>query len=173
LSAGPATGQATALVLAARAQALAVVGRTDEALAALTPLRAAFDALPDSLTSNVDSVFGWPEIRLRHTISYVHALAGRSRQAHQAHDDALAIYPAARLRSRAQIQLHRAHTMVAYGDLATGVDHAVRTVEAVPPAQRGRLVFALADRVVDAVPARESARADVRSLRELVADSRV
>jgi transcriptional regulator with XRE-family HTH domain len=173
LSAGPATGQATALVLAARAQALAVVGRTDEALAALTPLRAAFDALPDSLTSNVDSVFGWPEIRLRHTISYVHALAGRSRHAHQAHDDALAIYPAARLRSRAQIQLHRAHTMVAYGDLATGVDHAVRTVEAVPPAQRGRLVFALADRVVDAVPARESARADVRSLRELVADSRV
>ena len=169
---GPPTGQATALVLAARAQALAVVGRTEEAVAALTPLRVAFDALPDSVTSNVDSIFGWPEIRLRHTVSYVHALAGRSRHAHQAHDDALAIYPAARVRSRAQIHLHQAHTMVADGDLATGMDHAVRTVEAVPAAQRGRLVFALADRVLDAVPARETTRADVRALRELVAETR-
>ena len=173
LAVGPPAGRGGAVALAARAQALAIAGRTGEALAALAPLRGAFDALPDSVTSNADSVFGWPEYRLRHTESYVYGLTGRHKRAHQAHDDAVALYPAARIRSRGQIELHRARSLVSEGHVRDGIDHAVRTIEAVPPAQRGRLVFALADRVVEAVPAREGARAHLWALRELVASSRV
>jgi hypothetical protein len=130
------------------------------------PLRAAFDALPDSVTTSTDSIFGWPEHRLRHTESIVHTGSGTSAQAHLAHDAALALYPPTRLISRCQIKLHRATRLVRDGHIGDGLSYAGASLAVLPAEHRGRLVLTVAEQVLEAVPASETQRPEAAELRD-------
>lgn len=159
-------------LLAARAQTLSLLGRPQEAEAALEPLRDAFDALPDSVKTCTDSIFGWPEHRLRHTESIVHTGSGTSAQAHRAHDMALSLYPPTRLVSRCQIKLHRATRLVRDGHIGDGLTYAGESLAALPADHRGRLVLTVAEQVLKAVPASETQRPEAADLRDrLVAEA--
>src|SRR2546422_149147 len=54
------------------AQTLAVAGRPGEALAALGRVAEVTEQLPARVVADEGSMLGWPEVRLRHTESYVH-----------------------------------------------------------------------------------------------------
>lgn len=156
-------------LLGARAQTLTRLGRADEALAALEPLRATVDALPESVTCAADSIYGFPPHRLRHAESFVRATAGGSALAHQAHDAAIAAVPQDRLISRCQIELHRSARLVRDGLVRDGVAHAHAQVATLPGDKRGRFVLALVDTVVASVPSALSQMDDVHALRDLAA----
>jgi tetratricopeptide (TPR) repeat protein len=81
-------------LLAGKAQALAMLGRAEEAEATLRQLREVFAALPSEVTGERESWFAWPEYRLWHTESFVHSELGQFEQATEAQDRALALYPA-------------------------------------------------------------------------------
>ncbi|GAB2597078.1 hypothetical protein GCM10027269_60370 [Kribbella endophytica] len=63
-------------LMSGKAQTLALAGRRAEAEAALHEVRAIYDSLPPETIDNRDSIYGWPEDRLRFTESYVSRISG-------------------------------------------------------------------------------------------------
>jgi len=154
---------------AAQAQALALMGRRNDAIAALRAVENVLDALPPG--SN-DTIFDWTERNLRHAESFVYGLTGTAAEADAARDRALAMYGPERAVSRAQVHLHQAVGAVRNGDAAGGVHQATAVLEALPPRERGHFVLAIADMVLAAVPAPERQRPDVAEYRDLLASIR-
>lgn len=73
-------GRATAAtcgLLAGRAQALALAGRHVEAVDTVRELGGLAEQLPAPVIGDVESLWGWPEHRLRHTESWVYTHAGQ------------------------------------------------------------------------------------------------
>ena len=155
---------------AVRAQALALLGRHDEARRTLGDLDAVFARLPESTVTDCVSEWGWSEQRLRHVQSWVHSHAGRLDQAAAAQDAALALYPASSSMGRAQVQLHRAMCVIAAGDPTEGARHTVRTIQALPRDFRDNaLIRRTAVLVLGAVPERARTLPAVTEARELLA----
>ncbi|GAA4058523.1 helix-turn-helix transcriptional regulator [Actinomadura miaoliensis] len=117
---------------AAKAQALATWGRHDEAKVSLENLKRVFDGLPDSVRDDRSTQWGWSEQRLYHVASHVHTLAGDVKQATEAQDTALTFYPEENYQGRSQIELHRSGCFIRAGDVDTGAQHMVRTLERLP-----------------------------------------
>src|SRR5439155_26071017 len=136
---GPRAGVASGHAM--RAQALALLGRHDEARSALGDLDEAFARLPESTVADCVSEWGWSEQRLRHVQSWVHSHAGRVDEAAAAQAAALALYPASAYRGPAQLQLHRALCVVAAGDPSEGARHTIHTLETLPPHCRDNAVI--------------------------------
>jgi hypothetical protein len=166
ISASP--GMGTGSVLAGQAQVLALLGRSRDAHAALSQAQAAFERLPQSVVADTDSLFGWPEHRLRHTESFVHTHAGSATDAIRAQDRALDLYSSDMIRERAQIQLHRAQCIIQTGDSRAGAAHAAEALTCIPPDQRTQVVMAVARSVVRAIPARDLDGPEVTDLCELL-----
>jgi hypothetical protein len=152
-------GMGTGTVLIGRAQALAALGvlprevryagrrcSSAEARDAMTKVYATVDRLPAAVIGDVTSLFGWPEHRLRHGESFVYTSIGATREAAEAQERALAIYPEHMVRERAQIELHRATR------LATNV------LAALPAAQCTEVIIEVARSVVRAIPTTEHRR---------------
>jgi DNA-binding XRE family transcriptional regulator len=153
-----------------RAQALALLGRHDEARRALGDLDEVFARLPKSTVVDRLSEWGWSEQRLRHTQSWVHSHAGRLDEAVAAQDAALALYPASSGMAPAQVQLHRAMCIVAAGDPGEGARHTVRTLRALPGHFRDNAVIRrTAALALGAVPERARTLPAVAEARELLA----
>jgi transcriptional regulator with XRE-family HTH domain len=153
-----------------RAQALALLGRHDEARRALGDLDAVFVRLPESTVTDCVSEWGWSEQRLRHVQSWVHSHAGRLDEAAAAQDAALALYPASSSMGRAQVQLHRSMCVIAAGDPTEGARHAIRTLQALPQHFRNDvLVRRTAVLALGAVPERARTLPAVTEARELLA----
>ncbi len=167
VDASPGMGSATVLI--GRAQALAAMGRSAEAKSAMTAVYDVVDRLPDRVTADVTSMYGWPEYRLRHGESFVYTHLGDNRRAAAAQDRALALYPAHMFRERAQVQLHQAVRMVHGGDPTAGAAHARQVVGELPEKQRIKVVLEAAKSVVRAVPEAEQRRPEVVALREMLA----
>lgn len=91
----------------AKAQALALLDRKQEAREALRELEAAFERLPRDLTREKVSTTGWAEERLHHATSYASAFGGLG-VGGPARESALKLYPPVAWRGVAQVQLHRA-----------------------------------------------------------------
>jgi hypothetical protein len=161
-------GMGTGSVLMGRAQALALQGRSAEATAAVSEVYRALDRLPDHVTADTASMYGWPEYRLRHGESFVYTHAGDTRRAAEAQDRAVAIYPAHMFRERAQVQLHQALRLMLDGEPAEGVRHALETLAALPDAQRIEVVLHVARAVVQAVPESERHAEQPTRLRQLL-----
>jgi transcriptional regulator with XRE-family HTH domain len=143
----------TASALAARAQALAVLGRPADAVSAMAPLHSVFERLPADVTDNSASWFAYPEHTLRHTESFVYTYGGRRADALDAQDRVLTLYPAHKHRSRAQVQLHRAACLVLDGATREGLDHAATTMTTLPAAFQGdHLIQRIAHTVLAVVP---------------------
>jgi hypothetical protein len=164
-----APGTGTGSVLMGRAQALAMVGARDQATQALRQLYPVVDRLPDHVTTDTDTMYGWPEYRLRHGQSFVYTHLDDQARAEHAHDTALTLYPPHLFRERALVQLHRALGMVRAGDVATGTDHARHVVTELPENQRIDMVLEVARAVARAVPVEQQRRPEVTDLNDVLA----
>lgn len=155
---------------AARAQALALLGRHEEARAALGDLDNAFTRLPASTLADVRSQWGWPERKMHHVQSWVHSHAGRLQEAAAAQEATLALYPASSYLGPTQVQLHRAMCIVVAGDPAEGARQTVRSFQELPQCYwRDVLVRRTAVHVLDMIPERAHALPAVAEARELIA----
>jgi hypothetical protein len=96
-------------------------------------------------------------------------LSGDTRSAWVAQDAALALY-AAPGRGRAQVEMHRAETLIRSGDVDTGARHCVSVLTALAPAWRGdNLITSSARAALSAIPLPLRQRAAVREAREVLA----
>ena len=163
LSAGLPTAASCGL-LAGRAQALSLAGRHAEAVDTLDHLTELAGQLPTAVINDVDSLWGWPEHRLRHTEAWVHAHAGRLTDATHARDLAVNLYPSNMARLRTQVQLHHAAALIRTGDIPQGLRLAADLLENLPVTEHNRLVQAVARQVIEAVPTGERSQPAYREL---------
>ena len=163
--AGPLASAGTAGLYAGLAQTLAVDGRSDEALAALGRVADVTERLPAGVVADESSMLGWPEVRLRHTESYVHTWLGDTRRAYAAQDAALQIYPESLARDRAKIQLHRVACMVQDGDVGGGLTYAGRVLDSLPVQHHTQSVYAIGRAAMRVVPVQERSRPEAAELR--------
>ncbi|MCG5464251.1 helix-turn-helix domain-containing protein [Micromonospora sp. MED01] len=154
-------GQATSAacgLLAGRAQAMSLAGRHTEAVATVRQLADLAEQLPAAIVGDVESLWGWPEHRLRHTESWVYTHAGRLGDAEQAQGRALELYPRSQARLRAQVQLHQAARLIRGGHIPDGLRLAADLLDELPVDQHNHLLRSVARQVVDAVPVSERRR---------------
>lgn len=155
--------------LGAQAQTLALLGRAEEARTAVDQLADLFERLPNDVTKDHGTIYGYPQTRMWHSTSYVHTHLGNTAAARAAQDNALTLYPIGRVRARAQVQLHTARCLVLDGHLDDGVHHASAVIDAVPLQHRTAMVLGMGHKVYDAVPTSERTRPTVAGLREMLA----
>jgi transcriptional regulator with XRE-family HTH domain len=151
-----------------RAQALVLTGQADAAESELRRAEHVLSQLPSSVTSDVDSVHGVGEDRLRYTETWVYAHSGNTVKADAAAARAMQFYPASDYRSPAQIKLLQAFARTTAGDVSEGIRQAQATYEVLPPAHRTTMVTNLAKRVLQPIPQHEQKQPHVAAYRELV-----
>ncbi|GAA4466364.1 hypothetical protein GCM10023170_077140 [Phytohabitans houttuyneae] len=156
---------AVAGLYAGRAQALAIAGRHAEATAAVRLVEEATEGMPAEDADDVESLFGWPEHRLRHTQSYVHTLTGELAEAAKAQERALTLYPTSQARLRTQVGLHQAACLIKGGDIPGGLRHAADMLDQLPADQHNAVLQEVAHRVMAAVPAVERGRPEAEDFR--------
>lgn len=157
-----------AQALAAKAQALALLGRADDARATVEMIEPIFTKTPATVTGDEASVYGWPQSCLRHAESFVYSHLGLADEASRAQQQALALYPTGETRSRALVHLHEALCQMDF-DIDAGSHHAAHAISSLPVAQRTTMILHIGHRIVMAVPERERARPSVAGLREALA----
>lgn len=162
-------GVGTGSVMSGRAQALAMSGRAAEARAALADLYEMVDRLPSRVRTDVESMYGWPEYRLRHTESLVFTHIGDLVAAEAAQDQALTLYPAGFFRERTQVQLHRAQRLIRGGEPVAGAADACAALDGLPEGHRIEVVLEVARWAAAVVPATEHRRTEVGELLEMLA----
>ena len=111
-------------------------------------------------------MLGWPEVRLRHTESYVYTWLGDTTRAYAAQDSALRHYPESHLRARAKLLLHRGACMIQDGDVGGGLNYATQVLDGLPAMHRTEAVRAIGQALMGFVPARERSRPEAVELRE-------
>lgn len=161
-------GRATSAVAglhAGRAQALARVGRFDDAVAAVRDVERVTALIPGDVASDDESLFGWPEHRLRHTESYVYTHVGNLTAATAAQDRALMLYPASQARLRTQVGLHRAACLIKGGHVADGLRYAADLLDDLPREHHNTVLYEVARQVLATVPALDRGRVEVADLR--------
>lgn len=152
------------------AQTLAVAGRRGEALRALARVKDLTERMPAAITADDESLLGWPEVRLRHTESYVYTWLGDAPAASAAQEQALRLYrPESPARQPTQVRLHRAAGMLRAGDVAGGLAYASNTLDELPAEQHNDHVYALGRAVLTFVPRREWGRPEAAELCERLA----
>jgi len=166
ITAKPCAGAAGAL--AARAQALSLRGDVEGSRAALVRLAELTEAMPSDLLADDQSLFGWPEVRLRHTESYAFSHLGASTEAYDAQQRSLDLYPPELAREMAMVQLHRARCLVVDGDVGEGIGFALYILIELPERFQNQSLYEIAGHVADAVPAEERHRPALADLRILI-----
>jgi hypothetical protein len=159
-------------LLGGQAQVLALLGDIRGAQLALRELHETYARLPSGVMNLRDSYFGWSEHRLHHATSFTHSMTGATGEATAAQDSALRLYPKTRTIARCQIHLHRARCLIIDGDTSDGLSHASHALVGIEVARRKQFVLAVADHVLEAVPATERARPEARELEDLLHESR-
>ena len=156
-----------------RAQALVLAGKYDAAQRELVQAEQILGQLPDEVRSDPDSVHCFSEDRLRYTETWVYAYSGDTARTDVAAEQAKGLYPVTDFRTPLQIELLQAFSRTKSGDTTEGVRHAHSRLEALPLAQRTRMVGDLAQRVLEPLSEADLKRPDVISYRELLAQSPV
>jgi hypothetical protein len=159
-----------AIVSTVRAQLLALEGRAGEAVTELRTCEEIFQALPASAT-DVRSVTGWAEDRVRHSEAWVYAHIGDRVRLEESVARTLALVPSTDTRVRAQLGLLQASGHVRAGDVSEGLRVAHVIYEAYPAEQRTAMVTSLARQVAEAVPERSRTEPVVVGYQELLAAS--
>jgi hypothetical protein len=109
-----------------------------------------------------EPMLGWPEVRLRHTESYVYTWLGDTARAYAAQERALQLYPGALLREWAAMLMHRATCIVRDGDVGGGLAYAGTVLDDLPTEHHTDLVYAVARAAVAAVPESDRGRREAR-----------
>jgi transcriptional regulator with XRE-family HTH domain len=155
-AAGLFAGLAQTQAVARHPEALSTLGRVADLTGRVSAAEAA----------DHDSMFGWPEVRLRHTESYVYTTLGETARAYQAQDAALALYGPDLARECAAMQLHRARCMITDGDVSGGAAYAHQVLDQLPDEHHTELVYAVARDALVAVPDSDANLTPVSGLRE-------
>ncbi len=113
-----------------------------------------------------ESVFGWPEHRLRHTESFVYTEIGDTPRAIAAQDRALQLYPATQTTNRAMVQMHRASCIIQDRNIGDGMRYAAQVLDALPVETHNQLIYETARRAVATVPHNERSRPEFDDLRD-------
>ncbi|MFY1692715.1 helix-turn-helix domain-containing protein [Plantactinospora sp. WMMB782] len=150
---------------AGRAQLLAMQGRAEEARAEMRRVVDITAQLPAVPADEDDSLWIWPEQRLRHTESFVYTYIGDTPAASAAQDRAVALYPSTQARLRTQVELHRACGLIRDGHIPDGLRHAADVLDRLPTEQHTDTLRSVAHQVLAAVPEREMHRPAVADLR--------
>ncbi|MEE3920091.1 helix-turn-helix transcriptional regulator [Micromonospora sp. BRA006-A] len=145
-----------------------LAGRHDEAVATVRHLSEQIERLPATVVGDVESLWGWPEHRLRHTESWVYTHSGDQKAAAAAQAWALELYPATQVRLRTQVQLHQAAATVRAGHITDGSTAAADLLDRLPREQHNELVRAVTMQVTAAVLDRERHRPLYRELMDRV-----
>lgn len=153
---------------ATRAAAQIIRGDRAGARDTLGQLAATFDRLPEAATQDRGSVWGWPEQRLRHNESRLYTLLGDTKRAATAQQRALALYPDELRRSAAQVHLNGATCLILDGDVASGLQYATSTVEALPAEQRTTVITKVASGVLETLPPQARNHSQAQHLRSLL-----
>jgi transcriptional regulator with XRE-family HTH domain len=159
--AGTAPPDAMPEFISGKAQALALAGQRDAAIAALHQVEATFVSLPTGMTADNYSLFGWPTDRLMFTRSFVYSHLGDFPLAAEAQSAAIAAYPETYRRGPAQIELQRAMCLAKMRDTTAAVQHAQGVIADLPDSERIRPVVDLGRKVLDAVPQEDQQRPEV------------
>ncbi|NYD49522.1 hypothetical protein BJY14_005505 [Actinomadura luteofluorescens] len=154
---------------AAKAQALAELGRHAEAGDALRDLRGVFERLPEAVRNGRGN-WGWSVGRLHFVASLVHTCAGNVGPALEAQDAALGVCSPQNWGFRGQIEMQRAGVLIGAGDVDDGVHHMTRVLEGLSAEQRGDgLVRGSALTSLRLAAPAQAGRASVQQARELLA----
>ncbi len=157
---------------AARAQALAELGRHREASEALDDVRNVYDRLPEFVRADRTTQWGWSDQRFWYVASTVHTHAGSLDDALNAQDKALAAYPTRNWQARTQVEMHRAGVLMRAGDVDEGARHMVRVLERLPAEQRADgLLQQSAMTSLRLAPTEQTQRRTIREARELLASN--
>jgi hypothetical protein len=151
---------------AGRAQALALAGRHADAVTAVEEVERVTERLPAAAPADAESLFGWPEHRLRHTQSYVYTHANEFAAAQKAQDRALALFPASQARLRTQVALHRASCLIRSGHVPDGLRYAADLLDDLPAEQHNLMLHEVAQQVLASVPLVERDRVEADELRQ-------
>lgn len=166
--AGDTCGAAVMEALASRAQALALLGRAQDAEETIQTMQERFGGLPAATADDRLSTSAWPETALRHTAAFTYTHTGNAVCADRAQTAALALYPASMHRQRAQIELLRATCRVQQGDISTGVQHATTTVQELSHDQRTTTIQRGAHMVLAAIPETQRNHHAVQEYRQIL-----
>jgi hypothetical protein len=169
--AGPLACAGSAALYAGLAQTLAVAGRAGEALAALGRVADVTERLPARVVADEGSMLGRPEVRLRHTESYVHTWLGDTRRAYAAQEVALQIYPESLASERAMMLLHRVACMIQDGDVGGGLAYAGWVLDSLPAQHHTESVYAIGRAAMRVLPAQDRGRPEAAELRARLASS--
>ncbi|MEQ4299952.1 hypothetical protein ABNF97_00945 [Plantactinospora sp. B6F1] len=152
------------LLLAARAQALALLGDKLGAIKCLDAM-----AMTRSTSTDAAPVFSWGDRHVLHSRSFVYSTAGPLNEAERAQDLAVQAYRPDQTLGRAQVEMHRALSIIRCGDVRAGVDHAADVVQMNAP---GRYLLAIADYVLTSVRAEDRRLPAVRQYAEILTNVR-
>jgi hypothetical protein len=155
------------MTLQTRAEFLAGQGDAAGVETTITELRRVFAALPDKVTEDQISTWGWPEHTLRFSESFAYSLLGDSTRAHNAIDKALRLCPGEKAGGRANLELMRALALVHEREVTEGLRHAVTTCRSLPTSLARRRI---AGEIIKALPnAKARAHPSARQLQSLTA----
>jgi transcriptional regulator with XRE-family HTH domain len=159
-SSAPCSGRTSAL--AAKAQALAMLGREKAANETLATLERTFERLPRDITREKLSALGWPEERLHHVRSYCGMYGTSPAAGEVARAEAVRLTADADWYSTTQLRLHRAATE------ADAQDAVATLGDLSESQQRDRFVRMIAARALVSCEARDARSAGVADLREVL-----
>lgn len=151
-------------LLAGRAQALSLAGRHAEAISTVHQLTDLAGQLPAIVINDVDSLWGWPEHRVRHTEAWVYGHAGNLNEAARAQEQAVSLYPSRMARLRTQVRLHHAGALIRNGHISDGLRLAADLLEELPTEQHNGPLRAVVQQVIEAVPLEERRRPTFKEL---------
>ena len=136
-----------------RAYGLMKQGDEPGALAALTDMRRAFAELPESVTADEDSLWGWPEGILHMADSWVYT-SFRAPAAAAAQEACLSLYPPHRRTGVTTAKLFQAVTLIHDRDIDGGLAHALASIEKLPDDsyRRRPMILRVVGQVLDALP---------------------
>lgn len=151
-------------LVVAEAEALALLGRHDEAARALRALQAlAHEGIAG------DSAGFWIGSEIYFTQSWVSACAGNEAEADAARDHVLKVAPHHAYQYRTNVRLHEALCAVAEGGVERGVQMAAGLIDSLPSVRRTNHILETARMVMRAVPLDQQTRPAVNDLRALLA----
>ncbi|GII79443.1 hypothetical protein Sru01_44250 [Sphaerisporangium rufum] len=147
-------------LLATEAKALSMLGRHDEAIAALAALHRATDQ------GDIDRYDIWTPNQIYFAESWVYAAAGNESAGAPAQDK---VRKTTRdYHYRINVQLHGAMCTVAQGGIDEGTRQAATMIDTPAPAYRSNHIMETANLVLRAVPADQRGRASVTEFRKLL-----
>lgn len=164
--AGDAASLTTAVAPMYESLALAQLSAVSESEAALNTARVGVANLKPQ--HRIESIFGLPERRWRFYEGKILSFLGRTEEAWEVHDKALALYPDDVVGDPALIQFDRSVSLIRGNQVAAGCTLAEHTLVSLPDDHRTSIFVRAARRTLSVVPRDQQAKPEVQRYREAI-----